>query len=281
MSDQVATDQHLPEVQPAQARSDRPTLDRESLTEVVNLALWSGQLLMENGAESQRVEETIRSLGAGLGCDWGDVFVSHNALIVSHSSGGEFRTKTRRITKSGVNLTLVAAVSHLRHRVEEGKFDRALIRKDLVRIVNTPRHYNRGLTVLMAGLACAAFSRLFGGDWLVFAVTFVAAAIAIWVRQELMRRELNTLLQVTITSFVAGLVVGLTRMSGLVFPPETAMAAAVLLLVPGVPFVNAVEDLIKGYTVVGLARFTTSLLIILAIALGLVLAMRITGVKSL
>ncbi len=270
----------LPEA-PASTPSRPAPLDREALTEVVNLALWSGQLLMENGAESQRVEETIRALGAGLGCDWGDVFVSHNALIVSHSSGGEFRTKTRRIGRGGVNLTLVAAISHLRHRVEEGVFDRTLVRQDLVRIVNTPRHYARWLTVAMAGLACAAFSRLFGGDWLVFAVTLAAASLAMWVRQELTQRDVNPLLQVTVTSFVAGLVVGLTRMAGLGFLPETAMAAAVLLLIPGVPFVNAIEDLIKGYTVVGLARFTTSLLVILAIALGLILAMRLTGVKSL
>lgn len=281
MADRVPTQAPLPEVQPALAQSDRPPLDREALTEVVNLALWSGQLLMENGAESQRVEETVRSLGAGLGCDWGDVFVSHNALIVSHTSGGEFRTKTRRIALGGVNLTLVAAMSHLRHRVEEGKFDRAAVRKDLVRIVNTPRHYNRGLTVLMVGLACAAFSRLFGGDWPVFGVTLAAASFAMWVRQELHGRGLNPLLQAALTSFVAGTTVGLLRLAGLRFAPETAMAAAVLLLVPGVPFVNAVEDLIKGYTVVGLARFTTSMLIIFAIALGLILAMRLTGVKSL
>jgi len=135
--------------------------------------------------------------------------------------------------------------------------------------------------VLMVGLACAAFSRLFGGDWPVFGVTLIAASLAMWVRQGLALRDLNPLLQATLTSFVAGLTVGLLRMTGLAFQPETAMAAAVLLLVPGVPFVNAVEDLIKGYTVVGLARFTTSLLIILAIALGLILAMRLTGIKTL
>lgn len=281
MTNQAAAQSHPPEAPPAPAQADRPALDREALTEVVNLALWSGQMLMENGAESQRVEETIRSLGAGLGCDWGDVFVSHNTLIVSHSSRGEFRTKTRRIALGGVNLTLVAAMSHLRHRVEEGKFDRFLVRQDLVRIAGLPRHYNRGLTVLMVGLACAAFSRLFGGDWPVFGVTLIAASLAMWVRQELALRDLNSLLQATLASFVAGLTVGLLRMTGLAFQPETAMAAAVLLLVPGVPFVNAVEDLIKGYTVVGLARFTTSLLIIMAIALGLILAMRLTGIKTL
>ena len=38
--------------------------------------------------------------------------------------------------------------------------------------------YNRWTVVVLVGLGCAAFSRLFGGDWPVFLVTFVAAAVA-------------------------------------------------------------------------------------------------------
>lgn len=48
-----------------------PPLDRETLTDIVDLALTAGLLLMENGAESERVEETVRIVGTGLGCDWG------------------------------------------------------------------------------------------------------------------------------------------------------------------------------------------------------------------
>jgi hypothetical protein len=53
-------------VQPQQAKPviDRPTpdknvkpsLEREVLADIVDLALTAGQLLMQNGAESQRVE---------------------------------------------------------------------------------------------------------------------------------------------------------------------------------------------------------------------------------
>lgn len=259
----------------------RPPLDRDSLTDVVDLALWTGQLLMENGAESQRVEETVRMIGAGLGCDWGDVFVSHNALMVSHSSGGEFRTKLRRLNQPGVNMDLVAAISSLTHRVMEGKYDRVKVRAELQRISTTQRLYNRWLTALVVGLACAAFSRLFGGDWLVFPVTFAASAVAMLIRQELAHRKFNQYLNVVITAFVAAM---LASVAGLIqaTPQSTvALAASVILLVPGVPFINAVEDFIKGHTVVGLARGTVGILIILCIALGLILAMHLTGVASL
>lgn len=280
----MATVQPLP-AQPAASQQAptppiKPSLDRQVLADIVDLALRAGQLLMQNGAESQRVEETVRLLGTGLGCDWGNVLVSYNAIIVTHISGDEFRTKIRRVRTGGVNMSLIEAISHLTHRVEEGKFDRFKVRAELERISATPRGYNRWLTAAAVGLACAAFSRLFGGDWPVFGVTLVAATAAMLVRQELTHRNFNVLLVVIGTAFVAGGLVGLLSWFQFSPHPELALAASVLLLVPGVPFINAVEDLIKGHIVVGLARGASGALIILAIALGLILAMQLTGIRS-
>lgn len=265
---------------PAPNKKVSPSLEREALADIVDLALTAGQLLMQNGAESQRVEETVQLLGTGLGCDWGNVLVSYNAIIVTHVSGDEFRTKIRRVGVLGVNMSLIEAISHLIHRVEEGKYDRFKVRAELERLDATPRHYNRWVTALAVGLACAAFSRLFGGDWPVFGVTLAAATLAMVVRHELTHRNFNLLLGVIITAFVAGGLVGLANWFQFSPHPELALAASVLLLVPGVPFINAVEDLIKGHIVVGLARGTGSGLIILAIALGLILAIQLTGIRG-
>lgn len=40
----------------------------------------------------------------------------------------------------------------------------------LARIATVPHHYSRGTVVVAVGLACAAFCRLFGGDWAALAV---------------------------------------------------------------------------------------------------------------
>jgi uncharacterized membrane protein YjjP (DUF1212 family) len=265
---------------PAPNKNVSPSLKREVLADIVDLALTAGQLLMQNGAESQRVEETVQLLGTGLGCDWGNVLVSFNAIIVTHVSGDEFRTKIRRVGALGVNMSLIEAISHLTHRVEEGKSDRFKAREELEHLGATPRHYNRWVTALAVGLACAAFSRLFGGDWPVFGVTLAAATLAMVVRYELIHRNFNPLLVAITTAFVAGGLVGLVNRFQFSPHLELALAASVLLLVPGVPFINAVEDLIKGHIVVGLARGTASGLIILAIALGLILAMQVTGIRG-
>jgi uncharacterized membrane protein YjjP (DUF1212 family) len=254
-------------------------LDREVLADIVDIALTAGELLMKNGAESQRVEETVRLLGTGLGCDWGSVLVSYNTIMVTHASGSEFRTQIRRVENIGVNMRVIEDISHVAHRVEAGKLDRASVRAKLDQIGAVPRGYNQWVTALAVGSACAAFSRLLGGDWPVFGVALLASGVAVIVRGELAKRGLNALLVVLVTAFAAGGLVGLVSRFQFSPRPELALVASVLFLVPGVPGINAVEDLIKGHIVVGLARAVNSVLIVLAIVLGPILAVQLTGVR--
>ena len=258
-----------------------PPLPREELRDVIDLTLWSGQLLLQHGAEAQRVEETLHRLGTALGCNWMDIVVSPNGLFISTISGEEFRTKVRRVVSLGVDMTKVSAINRLTQRVVDGELDRVRVRAELERIVGTPPHYPRWLVAGMVGLACAAFSRLMGGDWAVFGATFGAAAIAMAVRQELSRHHFNSLVIVIVTALVAGSVAGIFVRYGTGENRQIALIASVLLLVPGVPLINAAEDLIQGHILIGLARGMTGALISLGIALGLWLAMRIVGVSGL
>lgn len=266
-----------------QAQS-KPPLARDELREAIVLSLWAGQLLLQHGAESDRVEETIHRLGTGMGCDWMDILVSPNAVVATTISGGKFRTKLRRVPVLGVNMTIVDAINTLSRQVSRGELNRAQVRTELRRISAIKPRYNRWVVVLMVGLACAAFSRLFGGTWPIFGVTFGSAAIAMFVRQELTRRHFNLFMVVTLTAFVGGLPASSAVLLQLHYDPEITripLVASVLLLVPGVPLINAIEDLIKGHIVAGVARGVTGLLISLSIALGLLLAMWVVGVGAL
>ena len=259
----------------------KPPLTREALRDVIDLSLWAGQLLLQNGSDSERIEETIHRLGTALGCDWMDILVSPNVIAVTTISGEEFRTKIRRVIGLNVNMTIVSAINRLSRRVENGELDRFGVRQELERISQIRSHYNRWLVVLMVGLACAAFSRLFGGDLPVFGVTFVAAAVAMVVRQELSRLRYNIFLVTLVTAFVAGVLASLAARWQLSPQPQTALAASALLLVPGVSLINSAEDLIKGHMVTGITRGIIGVLVSLSIALGLALAIQVMGVRGL
>ncbi len=261
--------------------STKPPLEREELRDVIDLALWSGQLLLQHGAETERVEETVHRIGTGLGCEWMDILVSPNALVATTISGDEFRTKIRRVVPHSINMSAIVEINTVSRKVTAGQMDRFAVRQELRRISDAPAHYPRWLVVLLVGLACAAFSRLFGGDWVIFGVTFLAASLAAYTRQMLHRRQFNPLLVIAVTAFVAGIVASLSARLQLSATPQIALTAAVLLLVPGVPLINSAEDILKGHMVTGLVRGINGIVISLSIALGLLLALWLLGVQAL
>lgn len=263
------------------ARPHKPPLERDELRDIISLSLFAGQMLLQNGADTKRVEETIHRLGTGLGADWMDIVVLPDAIIATTTNNHEFRTKVRRAPGRGVNMQTIADITDLSYRLGRGELDRFQLRVELRRISNQGSNYNRWVVVSAVGLACASFSRLFGGDWPVFLVTLVASSAAMFVRQELHRRQFNDLLIVVATAFVAGSIASTASLLALSPQPGNALAASVLLLVPGVPLLNAAEDLINGYYITGVMRGVLGVLISLGIALGLSLAMRIMGVQGL
>jgi uncharacterized membrane protein YjjP (DUF1212 family) len=253
-------------------------LPREELRDVIDLSLWSGQLLLQHGADSQRIEETVHRMGTALGANWLDILVSPNAIVVTTISGDEFRTKLRRVVRIGVNMTILDRVNQLSREVVAGEMDRFELRDHLEAVDHLPHYYNRWMIVGMVGLACAAFARLFGADLPVMLFTWAASSAAMFTRQELAKRHFNAFLVVIATALVAGLVASLATRLDIGQEPQLALAASVLLLVPGVPLINAAEDLINGHLVTGIVRGVTGGLIALCIALGLVIAMRLMGV---
>jgi uncharacterized membrane protein YjjP (DUF1212 family) len=253
----------------------------DELRETIELTLWAAQLLIQSGAEASVVERVVHRLGTGMGADWLDVFISPNAVTISISSGGEFRTRTRRIVAAPTNLTTLADIAALSRRAKRVCVTRAEVRAELERVSAQGPVYNRWLIVGVIGVSCSAFSQLFGGDAAAFAITWLAASIAMIVRQTMTQMYFNTILVTIVTAFVAGVVASLLALSGMSETPRAALASSVLLLVPGVALINGAEDLIKGYVVTGLARAVQGALVSLAIAIGLLTAVSLLGGQAL
>ncbi|HSH01952.1 MAG TPA: threonine/serine exporter family protein [Anaerolineae bacterium] len=255
----------------------KPPLAYHELRDIIDLALWAGQMLLQHGANSQRVEETVHHIGTGLGCDWLDVIITTQHITITAHSNHEFRTKTRRVTHFGVDMSQIAILNDLSRDISTGRLrDRQQVRQRLKQIDTPDKHYSRWTVALAVGLACAAFSRLFGADLPTFGLTMFASTGAMLIRQELHKRHVNALFIVILAALFASLT---TILLGphVTTAPQVALSAAVLLLVPGVPLINAAQDLISGHTTSGIARGMSGFLISLAIALGIALALGLTG----
>ncbi|WP_038930078.1 threonine/serine exporter family protein, partial [Yersinia pestis] len=134
---------------------------------------------------------------------------------------------------------------------------------------------------IMVALSCGCFSKLNGGGWDAFSISFVASGLAMFVRQSLTARHMNPLINFCITAFVATSASGLLmRLPFFEQASSVAMAASVLLLVPGFPLINAVADMFKGHVNTGLARWAMASLLTLSTCIGVVFAMALWGLRG-
>lgn len=274
----TASDGSTFSVRPPALQLQESELSSDSQDLITRLSLWAGQLLMQYNAESELVESTMHRLATALGCDWADISITSNSIILTTTSGRRFQTKARRIVERGINMSVVCEIVRISTMAEKQLIGCDGVARRLRRLSDKQFHYNRWLVVLIIGLSCGCFSHLAGGDLPVFLMTCLASAVAMYTRQELHHRRVHILINWAATAFVATAISGLAVTFDLGERPQLAMAACVLLLVPGFPMVNAISDMVKGHISVGWARWVHASLMVLATAVGVVLAMNVTNV---
>lgn len=246
---------------------------------VTRLCIQCGLFLLQHGAESALVEELSGRLGLALGMDSVESAISSNAIVLTTIKAGRCLTSTRKNNDRGINMHVVTEVQHVVILAEHKLLDIKGVGKrfDLIR----PLRYPRWLVSLMVGLSCACVCKLNNGGWDGSVITFFASLVAMFVRQSLARRHLHPQINFCITAFVATTLSGLLlSLPAFVHTSTVAMAASVLLLVPGFPLINAVADMFKGHINTGLARWAIASLLTLATCVGVVMSMTLWGLRG-
>ncbi|KAA9002658.1 threonine/serine exporter ThrE family protein [Affinibrenneria salicis] len=250
-----------------------------SQREITRLCIQCALLLLQHGAESTVVEQLSSRLGVALGVDSVESSISANAIVLTTIMHGHCLTSTRKNVDRGINMHVVTEVQHVVIMAEHRLLDVVDVEKRFSHI--RPLRYPRWLVVTTVGLSCGCFSRLNGGGWDAFLVALLASGLAMYVRQLLTARHLNPMINFCITAFVATSASGLLmRLPVLQHSSTVAMAASVLLLVPGFPLINAIADMFKGHVNTGLARWAMASLLTLSTCIGVVSAMALWGLHG-
>jgi uncharacterized membrane protein YjjP (DUF1212 family) len=247
--------------------------------ELTRLCIQTGLLLMQHGAESALIENLSRRLGETLGVDRVEMGVFANSLVLTTLSERHCITTVRRSEDRGINMHVVIEVQRALLAVEAGTLDADGYRARLEAI--RPFHYPRPLTSLAIGLSCASFARLAHADWTGCGVVLVASSVAMFLRLHVARLHFSPVVNFFFTAFVATSLAGLSEPLKLGGTPKLALAACVLLLVPGFPLINGVSDMVKGYMSTGLARLAYATILSAASCAGIILAMTLWNLWGL
>lgn len=235
-------------------------MQTEQQRAVTRLCIQCGLFLLQHGAESALVDELSSRLGRALGMDSVESSISSNAIVLTTIKDGQCLTSTRKNHDRGINMHVVTEVQHIVILAEHHLLDYKGVEKRFSQI--QPLRYPRWLVALMVGLSCACFCKLNNGGWDGAVITFFASTTAMYIRQLLAQRHLHPQINFCLTAFAATTISGLLlQLPTFSDTPTIAMAASVLLLVPGFPLINAVADMFKGHINTGLARWAIASLL--------------------
>jgi uncharacterized membrane protein YjjP (DUF1212 family) len=248
----------------SESHSSSPTLEP-----VATVALEAGKMLMEAGASAKSVERIVQMVAWGLGAEQVDLRIGYASLAVTIRVDEAGITRMRRIGDLGVNQRLIQELWDLGRRVSNGALTTEHARTELARLEKeTPRH-SPWVMALATGLACAAFGRLLGVDWQGTGPVFLASTAGQFLRHKFLRSRVNIFLCTAVVSLLSCALAGLGARWVGSETGATAMIASILLLIPGVPAVNALSDILEGHPTLGSARAVTVAVILIFIAAGL------------
>jgi uncharacterized membrane protein YjjP (DUF1212 family) len=239
------------------------------LEPIAMAALDAGRILMEAGASAYDVDLLVAQVARGLGAQRVDLRIGYASLAITIGIAGEGITRMRKVGPIGVNLRVDQVVRQLAERVQQGGMSPEVTSAELAEMVRkTPRH-SALFTAVAVGLACAAFGRLLKADWLATGPIFLGAAVAQLVRRGMAVIHVNVFIATAVVAFVGATLGGFgARLVGSE-TVRTAMIASILLMVPGVPSLNAQNDILEGRPTLGSARTVWVAVILIFATVGL------------
>lgn len=235
---------------------------------IVNLAAEAGKIMLQNGGETYRVEQTIGMICRAYNIKNTESFVSPTAIITSTTSEeGKNSTIIKRINARSIDLHKVAMVNDLSRKLQGNPLSFEDFEGELTRILKYPS-YSRNLKTLFSGLTTASFTILFGGSVYDFMIAFIAGMMINRLCDLLARLRVNDFFINVMGGTVAGLIGLAASTLSPIFNQDKIIIGSIMLLVPGLVITNAIRDTIAGDLISGLSRGLEAAVIAGAIAIG-------------
>ena len=233
--------------------------------DVLEVASEAGHILLENGAEISRVEDTMERISSHYGVHTGHFFVLSNGLFTTSSSNKYANVEF--IPIRGIQLSKVLEVNRLSYRIAADKVSLTQARAELDAIRDEPMK-PAWEQIVGSAFGAAGFCAVFGGGFMDCAAAFVVGTLLYLFLLFVSSRYLSKIVGGICNSLVATLLCLASYRLGFGSSLSNIIIGAIMPLIPGVPFVNGVRDLADSDYIAGTTRLTDAMLGFFCIALG-------------
>lgn len=250
---------------------------------LLQFATEMGYQLQISGAEIYRVEESVQRVLAAYGASSGEVFAIPNCLTVSvNDPEGRSLTRIRRVGMHGTDIYRLEALNELSRTICSQIPPLPDSISQLETICRDTTAYPFPFQLFAYFLGCGAFGFFFGGNWK-DAFSAGICGIVIGLCLPFMEKlKTNLFFKTSVGGFFSALTAFALVALGVGNDADIIIIGALMALVPGIAFTNAIRDIIAGDMVSGISKIAEAILVGVSIALGTAVALwiaRLLGVS--
>lgn len=240
-------------------------MDGNKLAKTITKA---GILLVENGAEIVRVEDTMQRISKAYGASVVDAYATPTLLIISLSlpNSTALFHNIKRVHMKGVNLAKIDHVNTLSRSIIKDHISLDDLDQRLDEL-SLEKNYPDHIIVLGAAICVFGFNFFFKGNLLDAFFAVLVGIIVKYICLLLDKIELSAFF----TNALGGAIISLLAVicaKTFGCSQDIVIISSIMLLVPGLAITNAIRDSVSGDIVSGLVRATEAIFIAVAIAVG-------------
>jgi len=233
--------------------------------------LLAGKLLMQSGAETFRVEDTMRRMAISQG--YTDAVSYATATGVFFSAGHDTPTRIVHVTSRSFHLDKISRINDISRKLTSHQLTVEEAYEALLRIEASGQAVRPAMQIFFAAMASGSFVLLFQGGLNDIPVAVFAGGFG-YIFLLLVQQATKIKF---FAEFISSLVIGCTAAAavhfGLGIETDKIIISAVMPLVPGVAITNALRDLIAGHMVSGVSKGIEAFLTALCIGSGIAVAL--------
>lgn len=235
---------------------------------LLDMATELGYYLAISGAETYRVEDSVGRILNAYGLT-AEVFAIPNCLTVSiDTAEGEPMTRMRRVDYQNVDLDSVERFSNLSRQICMQKPEPKVAMEWLQEVAKSRVHHKLPMHLVGSFIGAAGFGWFFGADLLETLLAGVCGIIVGLVNKAMANLKVNSFFTTILAAFLMSFFAYSVSAAGFLYSADAAIIGALMILVPGLLFTNAMRDIIFGDTNSGVNRIVQVILVAVAIAIG-------------
>lgn len=242
--------------------------------QILDIAAYAAKIMLTNGAEIYRTEDTITRICQAYGMKYVQAVVTPTGIFISIDDGdGVSETMVRRIKHRNLNLAKISEVNQFSRSIQDKQLDYDTALAMLRQISYGANPYSLNMTIFLSSVGGAANVLLMEASFINLIPAFLASLAA-----QLVVRKLGFLRDVHfVPEMIAGFICGFISLgcfqAGVGDSLSIIIVSAILPFVPGVSLTNAIRDAVNDDLISASSRGLEAALIAISIAIGVAISL--------